>query len=77
MIWPRLFCILIGPKKGEKYIFFPGKKMKNRRFGAFLHSIPGEEGLELSGIHGFLPTRAGLRGFVFWKVSKRQNLSFA
>ena len=64
-------------KKGGKIYFFPEKKMKNRRFGAFLHSIPGEEGLELSGIHGFLPTRAGLRGFARRKVSKRQNLSFA
>ena len=64
-------------KKGGKKHFFSGKKMKNRCFGAFLQSIPGEEGLELSGIYGLLLVRAGPRVSAERKVSGRQNLSFA
>ena len=75
-IWPRLICILIRPKKGEKSFFFL-EKMKNRCFGAFLQTIPGEEGLELSGIYGLLLVRAGPRVSAERKVSGRQNLSFA
>ena len=51
--------------------------MKNRCFEAFLQSIPGEEGLELSGIYGLLLVRAGPRVSAEQKVSGRQNLSFA
>ena len=64
-------------KRGKNLTFFPEKKMKNRCFGAFLQSIPGEEGLELSGIYGLLLVRAGPRVSAERKVSGRQNLSFA
>ena len=51
--------------------------MKNKCFGAFLQSIPGEEGLELSGIYGLLLVRAGPRVSAERNLSGRQNLSFA
>ena len=63
-------------KRGKNQNKNPGK-MKNKCFGAFLQSIPGEEGLELSGIYGLLLVRAGPRVSAERKVSGRQNLSFA
>ena len=66
-----------APKKGKNSFFFFREKMKNMCFGAFLQSIPGEEGLELSGIYGLLLVRAGPRVSAERKVSGRQNLSFA
>ena len=64
-------------KGGKNLTFFLEKEMKNRCFGAFLQSIPGEEGLELSGIYGLLLVRAGPRVSAERKVSGRQNFSFA
>ena len=64
-------------KREKNPTSFPEKLMKNMCFGAFLQSIPGEEGLELSGIYGLLLVRAGPRVSAERKVSGRQNLSFA
>ena len=66
-----------APNRRTNLTFFPEKNMQNKCFGAFLQSIPGEEGLELSGIYGLLLVRAGQRVSAERKVSGRQNLSFA